>query len=329
MRTLDDAPFSYYSAVVWKWKWLILTMTAVAVLLVALRAGTAPTMYKASAVLAVARPGLPDPIGEPSIQLVKFDNVLDILTSESTAAETIERFALGAPPSNVTTDRFVSDVLRFKVGRNSELLTLTVTIPDRKLAAEVVDFLAHKAIDVYAYAGDRESLAVKEYVQQSRDQARRALVDARKKSLEFRRVANLDRLQAERKTLADETTRLMLASSEQTVAHKISRNTQRLAEIDGRIAPAEDKAVELAENVADAETNFRFWSAKLRDGDFTMAVRRRTLTLASPPVAIPIARTIRVRLASTAVVAFMSSVIVAFTIEHFRAGRRRGQPHSA
>ena len=214
MQGRDEVDLIDYLNVLWKWKWLIVGGTLIAAIVSFVLASRAPLTYEASVTLFLAPSKLPGAFGTPSKPLVSPNTVEDLIREKSLAAEVIQHFGLDQSPHRVTVDSFVSRVLSAKRLGETNVIRLTVNLPDPQLAADAADLLTHKAVELTVRLGQGDTLATRSFFRQQGDQARRALEHARASLIEFRRTANLDSLEIEQKITLEENGRLKILAAE-------------------------------------------------------------------------------------------------------------------
>ena len=210
----DGPDLFEYLKVLWNWKWLIMGGAVLAAIVSFVVASRTPVTYEASVTLLVAPsklPGVPDAPSELTVSPRMF---ADILKGKSLAGEVIQRFGLDKPPHNITLDSFVSRILSVKQPKDTDFITVTVTLPDPRLAADAANFLAEKAVELQSRLSQAGALASRDFFRQQRDQAWQALEHARVALMDFRRAANLDRLETEQSAALNEKVRLKIIASE-------------------------------------------------------------------------------------------------------------------
>jgi len=208
MQDRDEVEVIDYLKILWRWKWLILGGTFLAVVVAFLARSRPPRAYETSVTMLMTRSKIPGYEGASSSSSVNLETLAEIMKSDSWAAEAIKRFRLDDPPYNVTVERFVSDLVRVKPGKETNLITLTVTLPDPKLAADTANFLAQKAVEVMARFDQEDAQQILKHMEQPRDQARQLVEDARMALMDFKRRTNLEGPRIEQKSLSEGKARL-------------------------------------------------------------------------------------------------------------------------
>jgi len=233
----DEVELITYLTVLWKWKWLIVGGTFVTAVAALLAGSQTPRTYRTSAKLFLTQSKIPGPDRgtlDPSLRL---KTLVEIMYGGSLAAEAIQRFKLDSPPHAVTVQRFITNVISVKLKEDTSLITIAVTFPDPQLAADMANYLAQKAIELNAGFDGHGALSVREYYQRQRDRARQAVEEAQTGLLDFKRAADLEGLQIERRVLMEERVRL----------------ATRSAEISIQLAGLQTRARELSEAIKDQE----------------------------------------------------------------------------
>jgi uncharacterized protein involved in exopolysaccharide biosynthesis len=106
-------------------------------------AGLSPTVYRAAATLAISPPG-----ANPAPLHVRIEN-------RAVAEEVTRRFALDQRNPPVSADRLMANHVRVEDVWGRDLLRIHVTMPDRRVAADIANALAESAVHA-APTGDAE-----------------------------------------------------------------------------------------------------------------------------------------------------------------------------
>lgn len=210
----DGLDLIEYLKVLWKWKWLITGGTVLATVVAFVLASRTPLTYEALVTLLLAPsriPGAPDAPREPTVTP---DTFVDIMKGKSLVAEVVQRFGLDKAPNKMAADSFVSRALSVKRPKDTDFITVTVTLLDPQLAADAANFLAQKTVEFQARLSQGGAVATRDFFRQQRDQARQALERAQVALMEFRRAANLDGLEIEQRITLEENARLKILAAE-------------------------------------------------------------------------------------------------------------------
>lgn len=186
-----------------RWKWLILAGTVAVALLTFVTSMMRPRTYEASVILLATESKIPRPEGGEAFRVVPPEMFEAIIKSQSLALETIRQFELNKAPFALTPARFLADHLSVKMLRSTSLLTLTATFPDPKLAADVANFVAQRALESNARLNQTDTVSTKEYIRRQRDEARTAMSNQQGVLVDFKRTASLESLRMEQKILLD------------------------------------------------------------------------------------------------------------------------------
>jgi len=205
MRESEEEDIFTYLAVLWRRKWLILGGTASLVLVVIVLAMFAvPKRFEATALLASthAKAGTPD-----GASALGSDALTGLVKNPTPLAEAVRRLDLDKPPLGLTT-RQLAESITVKGIKGTNLLSLAVTLPDGKLAADTANFLAERALELSVHAREGDD-HVRQAIAQELESARSALDQADSALLDFRRTTRVVVLQAEERARVEERRRLM------------------------------------------------------------------------------------------------------------------------
>lgn len=205
-----------YLRVVSRRRWLILCGTT-AVALVAFVTGImSPKTYEASVTLLVTDSKIPRADGTEAVRVVSPETFEAIIKNQSIAADAIRRFELDRPPLGLTPARFLAEHISIKRFRGTNLIMLTATFANAKLAADVANFVAQRALESNVRLNQSETVSAKEYIQRQRDAAGATMSSQQAALTDFRRAANLETLHAQQKILLEAKTRLAHSHSDYT-----------------------------------------------------------------------------------------------------------------
>jgi uncharacterized protein involved in exopolysaccharide biosynthesis len=146
---------------------------------------------------------IPRPEGGEALRVLPPETFEAIIRSQSLAQETIHQFELNKAPFVLTPARFLADHLSVKMLRGTGLITLTATFPDPKLAADVANFVAQRALELNARLNQADTVSTKEYIQRQLDEARTAMSNQQAVLVDFKRTASLESLRMEQKILLE------------------------------------------------------------------------------------------------------------------------------
>jgi uncharacterized protein involved in exopolysaccharide biosynthesis len=223
-----------YLRIVLRRKWLIGVGTVAVALLVFVATLMRPRTYEASVTLLVTESKIPRPEGVDGARVVPPETFEAVLKSQSLASETIRRFNLNNAPFNLSPTRLLTDHIAIRMLRGTNLITLTVSFPDPKLAADVANFMAQQGLELNARLNQTDTVATKEYIQRQRDEAGTVMGNRQAALVDFKRTVGLESLRAEQRILLDAKGRLADAYSDYTtripgLRSDVSELTQALA----------------------------------------------------------------------------------------------------
>jgi uncharacterized protein involved in exopolysaccharide biosynthesis len=208
-----------YLRVLGKWKWRILAGSFAAALIVFVMTSMAPRTYEASVTLLVTDSKIPRPEGgeAPRAGVLPPETFEAIIRSQALALDTIRQFGLDQAPWTLTPAGFLAHHLSVKMLRGTGLITLTATFGDPRLAADVANFVARRALELNARLNQTDTVSAKEYIQRQRDDARKTM-DAQQAALvDFKRSASLESLRAEQSILLEAKQKLAQLYSDYTI----------------------------------------------------------------------------------------------------------------
>lgn len=214
----DEVELIDYLDTLWKWKFLILVGT----LAVSSTAFTVSMMasrtYEARALLLVtgskiARLEGSEGAGKPEISPEAFEAMIK---NQTLALQTIQQFELDKKPFAMTPTQFLNNIISIKLQRGTNLLILTAILPDPKLAADVANFVAQKAVELNAHLNQADTVSTKEFIQRQRDQAKQMMETAQVTLTEFKESANPETLRVEQSFFLQQKLKLAQRDSDYT-----------------------------------------------------------------------------------------------------------------
>lgn len=212
-----DVELIDYLRILWQWRWLIIGGPLLAGFVAYLIVVLMPRTYRAAVTLLIAESKIPPPQGSDSATIrISPETFEEMIKNQSVAAEAIQRFELTTFSPSLTPERFLQHTLGVERRTGANLLVLSIRLPDARLAAEVANFVAQKAVALNTALNQRDTLATKDYIQQQRTNAKDAMEQAQLALVAFKREANLDRLHAEQRIALDTKARLAQFHSDTT-----------------------------------------------------------------------------------------------------------------
>jgi uncharacterized protein involved in exopolysaccharide biosynthesis len=179
----DEVELTDYLNTLWKWKFLILVGTLVtAIIVLAVNLGAGRT-YEATVILEITEAKV------PGLEVV--------LKSQSIAIEAIQQFGLDKEPFATTPIQFFNNTISITHRHGTNILALTAALPDPKLAAEVANFVAQKAVESSVHSSQTDIASIRDELQRQLDQAQQTMRAAQFALTGFKRTANLESLREE------------------------------------------------------------------------------------------------------------------------------------
>jgi uncharacterized protein involved in exopolysaccharide biosynthesis len=160
----------YLGLVLARWRRLAILFVVGAAAGIALSLSARP-MYKAGVTLAVAAPK----IGEQEVRDERVKDFVTLLENNATAQDTIHRFKLDEAPYNLGPEEFLLRSVRAEQIGNTNLLRLTVRLPDPRLAAELANDMAGRARDLTQRLTQAETTQARASLAEQLTESRRRL----------------------------------------------------------------------------------------------------------------------------------------------------------
>lgn len=200
-RVLDDTeiPLGRQLGVIrGKWLWLIASalIGTVAGAVVGLMQ---PTLFEAVATLIVAQPKF-----SADAKPISVSNFRALFQTNTLAAAAIARFGLDKPPHNMTPGRLQRDALIVEEVRSTNLIRAHVRLADRKIVADVANFLASQSVIFNQQIDIEESTYYRGQLKTQLDDATGRLRAAEGRLLTLRKSAQLDLVARDADSALDE-----------------------------------------------------------------------------------------------------------------------------
>ena len=181
------------------------------------------------------------------------------------------------------------------------LITLTTTLPEPKLAADVANFVAQKALELNASLKQTDPLSTKEHIQRQHDQAKKKIDSAYAALVNFKRTAGLRSLRYEQDIFRTEKQRLARLYSDYTIQLKDLQAA--VSELSGVLTT----------------------QAAAQERGATDAPRLAEMKIVYPAITptAPRGRKVIRSMALAATAAFVATTILAFLLEYLEKIKRR------
>jgi len=193
-----DVDLVYMLDVLWKWKWLIILGTLVAASMSLMRVMQEPAAFRATATLMFSESRIASP-GETARneKLWRTPQSLQAtLFNQSLALETIRQFGLDKGQSGLTPRQFLLDVLSITLPRDTNLITLSVVLPNAQTAADVANYVAQKAVALNRALNESGAAAAQAYIREQEAGAKEEVEHAQTLLVDFKRTAQVENLRA-------------------------------------------------------------------------------------------------------------------------------------
>jgi len=218
-----------YLNALWRARWIILAGSLLAGLNSWIVSSSLSRKYEATATLMVS----PPKVGEASSGSVlglEVRNYRSYLENQSLSAELVREFKLDGPPHRLTPESFLDSALTVADVRDSRLLEVRVKLNEPKLAADVANALALRAVELSRTLNQEEVVAARDIIKQQLDVARERLTAARAAYERGQRAAQIELLEQDVGTLLEQQKDLRL------VHVRIERERAKLSQAEAELA---------------------------------------------------------------------------------------------
>ena len=207
-------------------------------------------------------------LGERAVTPPDVRNYRALMENQSLAEEMIAQFTLGGPPFSLTPGTFLQSVLSITEVRGSELLELSITLGDPKLAAAVANAMADRVVARSQSLFQEETGMARDMIKAQLDASRETLTAARTALESYQKTAQVELLQKELdaaialqaglsgKQLAIATERARLAKAEEELAKQEPvRQARGALRSTPTSAGTQDSTLDLRDDVRDPFVN--------------------------------------------------------------------------
>jgi len=179
--------------VLWKHKYLIFLGTFVCTVISIIYSLSLPRIYRATATFVVTTSPVKGESGNlsQSYYEISANTFKAIAKSKANLGDAIDEFNLKQGSEKITLEDFQENV-SVKAVPTSKLLLLEVYDRDPKLAAEIANYLAGKAVELNAKLNQEDTVKARQFLQNEVDQAWTELGEAEKKYLVFQKSPRLE-----------------------------------------------------------------------------------------------------------------------------------------
>ena len=201
------------------WRWIVegAGVCAAAALIVSL---FLPKIYRATTYILVSESKIGRGSGDtPWQQMATLPTFVPFVDNDELIRESLEKFRLDRPPYNLTVDKFRrKDYLDVQIPKSTRLLELDVEFPDAKMAANLANDLARRAVQFNDRMNAADTSSTRNFLKKQLEDANERLAQAAahrlKVQLEARmedREKDLSILLAEKERLSTHLEQLRLA----------------------------------------------------------------------------------------------------------------------
>jgi uncharacterized protein involved in exopolysaccharide biosynthesis len=188
----DEIDLMQYVLAIWRRKWLVVAGATVCAV-VALGIGIASQRSYEATVNLLITPPKTGAAGEltPTVSIATFRALVE---NRTLASQVVAEFKLDAAPSNLTAQRFLQQCLTIENVRDTNIVAITVRLPDGRLAAKVANRFAELAEKLAQRLSQEEALRASDYIKTQVDQARERYKGAETHLETFKKTAQVELL---------------------------------------------------------------------------------------------------------------------------------------
>lgn len=224
----DEIDLMQYVLTIWRRKWLIVGVAGMCAAVVLGIGLVSPRTYEATVSLIVTPPKT-GAAGElsPAVSVATFRSLVD---NRTLAAQVVGEFKLNAAPFRLTAQRFLEQCVTVENVRDTNVVTITVRLPDGALTAKVANRYAELAEQLAQRLSQDEGVRVRDYIKTQLDQSRERLQAAETRLETFKKSAQMELLRKDvDATLDQRGTLLQLLVEIQTEKASLARAEQELS----------------------------------------------------------------------------------------------------
>ncbi len=191
------------------WRWIVegAAACAGAALLVSL---FLPKMYRATTYIMVSESKIGSGSGDtPWQQLATLPTFIPFVDNDMLIRESLEKFHLDRPPYNLTVYRFRrKDYVDVQIPKSTRLLEIDIEFPNAKMAADLANDLARRAVQFNDRMNAADTLATRNFLKGQLEEATERLTKAAAQRLKIQQEAHMEDREKELSILLAEKERL-------------------------------------------------------------------------------------------------------------------------
>lgn len=191
------------------WRWIAegASACAGAALLVSL---LLPNIYRATTYIMVSESKIGSGSGDtPWQQLATLPTFIPFVDNDALIRESLEKFRLDRPPYNLTVDRFRrKNYVDVQIPKSTRLLEVDVEFPNAKIAADLANDLARRAVQFNDRMNAADTLSMRNFLKRQLEEATGRLTEAAIQRLKIQQEAHMEDREKELGILLAEKERL-------------------------------------------------------------------------------------------------------------------------
>jgi uncharacterized protein involved in exopolysaccharide biosynthesis len=142
-------------------------------------------------------------------QMAMLPTFVPFVDNDELIGESLKQLHLDQPPYGLTPDKFRrKNYLDVRVPKSTRLLELDIEFPDARLAADLANDIAQRAVKLNGRLNTTDTTATQEFLKKELDQARTELAEVSGRRLKVHEAAHIEDLDAKLTTLLSERDKL-------------------------------------------------------------------------------------------------------------------------
>jgi len=157
-----------------------------------------PNIYRSTTYLMISESKIGSVSRDSNLQqMAMLPTFVPFVDNDALISESLKKFRLDQPPYELTVDKFRrKNYLDVRVPKSTRLLELDVEFPDARLAADLANDIAQRAVDFNDHLNTTDTTATQEFLKKELDQARKELAEAGGRRLKIHEDAHIEDLDA-------------------------------------------------------------------------------------------------------------------------------------
>lgn len=157
-----------------------------------------PSIYRSTTYVLISESKIGSVSRDSNLQqMAMLPTFVPFVDNDELIGESLKKFHLDQPPYELTVDKFRrKNYLDVRVPKSTRLLELDVEFPDARLAADLANDIAQRAVNFNDQLNTRDTTATQEFLKKELDQARSDLAAAGGRRLKVHEEAHIEDLDA-------------------------------------------------------------------------------------------------------------------------------------